>query len=248
MKKLQILAAIAALVSINCSALNTITLGDTVRIPPRYSDGYYKMTAKMHIEGMCDNWSMSVAYPEGLCPKLVAGTTPLEGMTVYYHNKTGAKSAYTANLEVSYQYQNISSYIPVQGYWDYNEDGEWESYGTAKWMPGDYNMFEYNFFVAPSFRSGYVYFDGIITSGSDQRGAVLQGVRFFSRTYVWVGYMPGDMNGDDKLSITDVAMMIDCRLNPAEYDCWQQQAADYNCDGTAAIGDVSRLINHLLNR
>ena len=76
MKKLQILAAIAALVSINSSALNTITLGDSVRIHPVHLDGYSQHPVVMYNDGFCDSWTMGVAYPEGLMVKLVAGFTP----------------------------------------------------------------------------------------------------------------------------------------------------------------------------
>jgi len=249
MKKLQILAAtIAALVSINCVGANFITFGDSVRIPPRYSDGYYKMTAVMDIDGMIDDWSINTTFPEGITPKLVSGITPLEGMTVSYTDRYGNEQTYEAPLQVSASYGTISSHISVQGYWDYDGDGWFDPYGTAKWLPGNYQMFSLNFFIGPDFRNGYIIFDGMLTAGPDQRGAVLQGVRFYRSTYVWVGYMPGDMNGDDRLTIADVTMMIDCLLNPAEFDIWQQQAADYNCDGTATIGDVSRLIGHMLNR
>lgn len=246
MKNLAIFAAMLLAVSINIVANNSITIGENVRIHPRYLDGYYQVTATMHIDGMCDNWSFGVAYPEGLSPKLVAGTTPLEGMTVSYHNKNGAKSSFTANLEVSYQYKNIAANIPIPGYWDYNEDGEWESYGTVKWMPGDYNLFEYNFYVSPSFRSGYIYFDGIITSGSDQRGAVLMGVRFFSKCWFWVGYMPGDVTGNERINIDDVTALISYLLTGEGLDEFGVVAADANEDGNTSIADVSYIINTML--
>lgn len=240
------MAMIAVIVSMNISAVNTITMGDTVRIHPVHLDGYSKHVVSMHIEGMCDAWQMGVAYPEGLSPKLVAGVTPLEGLSVDYHNKLGAKSIFTPNLEVSYQYRDISAYISVPGYWDYNEDGEWESYGTVKWMPGDYRLFEYNFYVSPSFRSGYICFDGMITSGSDQRGAVLMGVRFFSKCWFWVGYMLGDVTGNEKINIDDVTALINYQLTGEGLDEWGVAAADVNRDGKVTIADVSFLINNIL--
>lgn len=244
MRKFFLIAALLLAVSMNST--NTITLGDSIRIHPVHLGGYSQHTVSMRIDGMCDSWTMGVAYPEGLSPKLVAGTTPLEGMTVSYHNKTGAKSAFTANLEVSYQYQNIAASITVPGYWDYNQDGEWESYGTVKWMPGDYNLFEYNFYVNPSFRSGYVYFDGIITSGSDQRGAVLMGVRFFSKCWFWVGYQYGDITGNERINIDDVTALISYLVGGESLDEFALAAADANRDGNVTIADVTYIINKLL--
>lgn len=234
------------LLAVSMNSSNYITLGDTIRIHPVHLDGYSQHIVTMHIEGMCDSWQMGVAYPEGLSPKLVAGISPLEGMTVTFHNKYGAKTSYTPNLEVSAMYQNISAYITVPGYWDYNQDGEFESYGTAKWMPGDYNLFEYNLYVSPSFREGYIYFDGMITSGSDQRGAVLQGVRFFSKTWFWVGYQVGDVTGNEKINIDDVTALISYLVGGEGLDEFGIAAADANRDGRVTIADVTYIINRLL--
>ena len=55
------LFAAMLLVSINIVAANYITLGDSVRINPRYLDGYYRVTATMTVDGMLDDWSMNVA-------------------------------------------------------------------------------------------------------------------------------------------------------------------------------------------
>ena len=250
MKKFYLFAAFALLVSVFSNSANFITLGDgdSVRIPPRYSDGYYKMTAKMHIEGMVDSWVINTTFPEGLTVKLVSGIVPLEGLSISYTDRFGESQVYQAPLQASAAYATISSDISVMGYWDYDGDSYYDSYGTAKWLPGDYDMFSLNFYVHPDFRNGLIIFDGILSSGPDQRGAVLQGVRFHKEIYAWIGYLPGDMNGDDRLTITDVSMMIDYLLNPADFDCWQAQAADYNQDGNATIKDVTDLINYLLSR
>ena len=244
MKNLFIAAML--LVSLLANSANYITLGDTVRIPPRYSDGYYKLSASMTIDGMCDSWNMTCTYPEGVNVKLVNGITALDGMSVGYVDRFGAFQVYEAPLQVSAAYGTISSEIIIPGYWDYDSDGYFESYGTVKWMPGSYDLFSLNFYINPEFRNGHIIFDGTLTSGSDQRGAVLQGVRFHRDCYIWVGYLPGDMNGDDRLTIGDVSLMIDYNLRPQYYDVWQAQAADFNQDGHADINDVARLINWLL--
>lgn len=244
----MISAASALLVAMSMSATSYFTFGDSVRIPPRYSDGYYRIGVTANLDAYCDTWQLNVGYPDGLTVKLVSGITAAEGMSIGYVDNTGAYQMYEAPLQVSAAYATISSYISAYGYWDYNMDGVLEPYGTVKWEPGEHDMFTLNFYVSPTFRSGTLTIDATMSSGQDQRGPVLQGVRSYRTTYVWVGYLPGDMNGDDRLTITDVSMIIDCLLNSAEFDCWQQQAADYNRDGGATIKDVTDLINHLLTR
>lgn len=238
-------AALMLLVSMNCVAANYITLGDEVRIHPRYLDGYFKTNAVMHIEGMCDDWQMAVTYPQSLSVKLVSGITPLSGMTLTYSDNNGKLIRYDAPLTVSAAYANISSHISVTG-WDFDEFGNYMPYGSVKWMPGDYEMFELNLYVDPRYRDGNITFDGVLSSGYDTRGAVLQGVRFVRSTRFWVGYLPGDVTGNDKLSIDDVTALIDYLLTGDGLDEFGEVAADANEDGATTILDVTTIINRLL--
>lgn len=244
MKNLIIAASL--LVSINICAANYITLGDSVRINPRYLDGYYKVTATMSVDGMLDDWSINVTYPEGIMVKLVAGIVPLEGMTVGYTDRFGEEQTYEAPLQVSAAYSTISSHISVQGYWDYDNDGWYDPYGTAKWMPGTYEMFELNLYVNPAYRSGDIIFDGTLTSGADQRGAVLQGVRFYRTTHVWVGYMRGDLCGNERIDMGDLTELINLLLGGEPADEFQMPAADFDGNGTVDMDDLTKLTNYLL--
>ena len=234
------------LVSINIVAANYITLGDSVRINPRYLDGYYRVTATMTVDGMLDDWSMNVTYPDGIMVKLVSGIVPLEGMTVGYTDRTGAEQIYEAPLQVSAAYSTISSHISVMGYWDYDNDGWFDQYGTVKWMPGTYEMFELNLYVNPAYRSGDIIFDGTLTSGADQRGAVLQGVRFYRTTHVWVGYMRGDLCGNEKIDMGDLTELINLLLGGEPADEFQLPAADFDGNGTVDMDDLTKLTNYLL--
>ncbi len=249
MKKSYLFAALLlAFVSINSYGANMLTMGDSIRIKPSKLDGYSQHVVTMYNEAFCDSWFMSVAYPEGLTVKLVAGATPLDGMTVPYIDRYGQYQIYQCPLNVSAAYGTVSSEITVNGYWDYKGNGEFDPYGTAKWVPGAHSMFQFNFYVDPSFRRGYVIFDGRITSGSDQRGAVLQDVRFYTRTFLWVGYMKGDVDGNERLTIADVSALIDYLLTDEGLDEFQLDAADVNCNGSVTIADVSTLIDMLLNK
>lgn len=246
MKKNIIMAMIAAIVSMSMCATNCLTMGDTIRIKPVKLDGYSKHVVTMFNEGFCDSWTMAVTYPDGFTPKLVSGITPLDGMTVPYTDRYGNEQVYECPLNISAYYLNIGSSITVNGYWDYRGNGELESYGTVKWAPGAHAMFEFNFYVDPEFRAGYITFDGRITSGYDQRGAILQDVRFYTKCWVYVGYMKGDVTGNERLSIDDVTAMIDYLLTGEGFDEFSLAAADVNGDGAVTIIDTTDLINMLL--
>ena len=245
MKKFYLFAALL-LASVTINSANMLTLGDTIRIKPAKLDGYSQHTVTMYNEAFCDSWTMAVTYPEGLSVKLVAGVTPLDGMTVPYIDRYGQEQVYQCPLNVSAVYANIGSEITENGYWDYKGIGEWDSYGTIKWTAGVHSMFEFNFYLDPSFRSGYVIFDGRMTSGHDSRGPILSDVRFYTRCYMWVGYMLGDVTGNERVTIDDVTDLIDYLLGGYELDEFQLAAADVNGQGGVTIADVTSLIDMLL--
>ena len=250
MKKLQILAAMMLLVSMNISANNHITIGDDVRIPPRYLDGYFKVTATMQADGMLDDWQIVATYPQGVMVKLVSGIVPLDGMMIPYVDRFGVEQAYEAPLQVSANYGTISSHVSVQGYWDYDGDGYYEPYGSAKWMTGVYDLFEMNLYINPEFRMGDLIFDGTLTSGSDQRGAVLQGVKFYRTAHLWVGNLLGDVDSNERVNIGDVTILIEYLLSRDASDLneFEIAVADTNQDGEVTISDVTVLINNLLRK
>lgn len=236
------------LTAVSMNSANMLSMGDSIRIKPAKLDGYTQHVVTMYNEAFCDSWFMSVTYPEGLMVKLVAGATPLDGMTVPYIDRYGNEQIYECPLNVSAAYGTVSSEITANGYWDYRGNGEFDPYGTIKWAPGAHSMFQFNFYVDPAFRNGYVIFDGRITSGTDQRGPILQDVRFYTRTYMWVGYMKGDVDGNERLTIADVSALIDYLLTDEGLDEFQLDAADVNYSGEVTIADVSTLIDILLNK
>lgn len=248
MRKIYLLAAMM-LLAVSVNSANYISLGDDVRVHPRYLDGYYKATATMQVDGMLDDWQIIATYPDGVAVKLVAGIVPLDGMTVGYTDRAGQAQVYEAPLQVSAAYSTISSHISQQGFWDYDNDGWFESYGAAKWMPGEHQMFELNLYITPGFREGDIIFDGVLTSGADQRGPVLQGVRFYRVSHLWVGYMRGDVNGDERINITDVTVLMNALSEQGQSGSWldefQWKAADVNGDGIVNITDVTMLINRI---
>lgn len=247
MKKLLILAA-AMLLSVSTNGMNTIGIGaDTIRINPNRLTGYWQVPVVMDIDGYADTWQVSITYPGGVLPKLVAGITAMDGMTITYTSQTGALMMYEAPLQVSTYYQTISSSVAgTYGYWDYNFDGIYETYGNIKWEPGRHELWEFNLSIPEDFRAGYIVFDGTISSGYDARGAILSNVKTYRRTWLWVGYIPGDVSGNDRLGIDDVTMLIDYLLGDDTLDEFQAAACDVNGDGAATIRDTTALIDMLL--
>ena len=244
----MIFAAVMATVSMSISAANYITIGEDVRVHPRYLNGYYQVTATMEVDGMLDSWNIVPQWPKGIVPKLVSGIVPLDGMNLHYTDRFGADKVVQAPLQASVEYGTISSEVTTLGYWDVDQDGYYDTYGTVKWMPGNYELFTLNLAIAPDYRDGYIGWTGVLTSGADQRGAVLQGVRFAKPCHLWVGYPVGDVSGNETLNVDDVTALISYVLNGDGLDEFGIKAADLNGDGNVTIADVTMLIGKVLSK
>lgn len=254
MKKLQILAAMMLLVSINISAANQFSMSDndTVRIHPNRLDGYSQQVVSMTTDAFCDSWSINMEYPSGTMVKLVSGITPLTGMLIDYTTATGDWMTYEAVLNVSAAYGSItSSTSGTYGFYDYTGAGNYIPYGTVKWEPGTRQMFSLNLYIEPTFREGYLIMDAVFNSSADSRGPILSNVRNYKRTYVFIGYERGDVNGDGRINITDVTVLNNAlaeqTINGTSLDEFQYAAADMNDDGNVNITDVTMLINKINN-
>lgn len=249
MKKLILFAAFALLASINISAANYITISDSVRIKPSVLDGYTHQRITMVTDAYCDIWKVNMGYPEGLSPKLVAGAVPLAGMTVGYLNFEGVYCTYEATLSMTAGYTSIESRTcmpALWGYYDYNEDGVYEPYGSVKWEPGITELFELNLYVDPSYREGYITMESTLSSSPDTRGPILNNVQAFKKCYMWVGYLPGDVTGNERLDISDVTELIDRVLGKTKLDEFSEAAADANRDGVVDIDDVTFITKKIL--
>lgn len=246
MKKFFLFAALSAAVSASAASFISID-ADSVRISPNKIDGYQQLVFTARFDGYCDAWSVVMAYPNGLSPKLVSGITPLEGMTVTAKDRDGFDVPQTAYLQVSAGYGTIASQLYGEGYWDWDGDGWLESYGSIKWEPGSYRMFSMNFYVSPTFRKGWMNASGHITSGSDRRGPVLTDYYFIRDTFVWVGYIPGDVSGDDRINIADIVLLVDYLLDGETLDEFQAAAADADRNGSVNISDVTLVGDMMLS-
>jgi hypothetical protein len=178
----------------------------------------------------------------------------LDDLTVTYTYYTGEQLTYTPYLSIGEAGCSACAYLTPTGYYDYNDDGVFEPYGSVKWEPGDYTMFEVYFWIDEDFRSGDVILDGNFGAGYDRRGGTVgECLQFFNRIHVWVGYKKGDVDGNNFVNISDLTMLINLLLNqenyndiPEGFDEFMVAAADVNEDGHVSITDVTRLIANLL--
>lgn len=252
MKKILVIAALIVAMSVNASNGFFISTNDTVRIHPSKLDGYHKLTFSMANDGYCDAWSLGMQYPNGITPKLVAGITALEGMNVTYIWRDGKEYTCECPLQVSASYETIASSTTGDGYWDNDGDGWFDTYGSIKWEPGVRPMFDMNFYITPEFRKGNLTINGHITSGNDRRGPVLSDYYFTSTTYLWVGFKPGDVTGDNLLTVGDASLIIAyLLLDDDEREAyWSNEfsakAADFDRDGYVTMGDVGKIIKAAL--
>jgi len=247
------LAAIVAVMSVNAASF--FSAGDTLRINPNKLDGYQPIEFWSQLDGYVDCYNLTMTYPTGVTPKLVAGIVPLEGQTIAYYDRYGRLQHEECPLQVSAAYGTIASHTTADGYWlQPQEEGEemsvcYEYYGSVKWEPGCRRMFMMNFYIDPKFRRGYIRIDGHLASGFDRRGPVLSDYNFIKKTYLWVGYKKGDVSGNETFDIGDVTLLIDYVLGRDIFlDEFQLAAADINGDGKVDIDDVAKAIDNNLGK
>ena len=224
----------------------TIGVNDTLRVNPDYIGGIMPVPVYAHFDGRLDGWYLSMNYPAADTME-VTGASEGPGMSVPYLDSIGQPQIFQAVLTAPTDFSYITSHIQIIGYWDYNHSGNYAPYGTVKWEAGDYHMFTLLFDVKQSCHQGNIIIDGILTSNGDARGGIIgYYVTFRRKIHLIVGYMRGDINGDEIINLGDMNLLISYLLYGGTLDYYQMQAADITGDGNVNTGDLSALIN-LLN-
>lgn len=227
----------------DASSYFTFGTNDTLRIRPNQQRFFDNDMCHAHFEKRMDSWSLTFSFPLGLS---FDGFDAGPGMAISYKNFFNHDTICQAPLIGPSPYTSVSSHITTIGYWDYNNDGIMDPYGTVKWEPGDYQMFEASFNVGPQFISGNLVINGTLSSGPDSRGNYQDPPVTFQRTVVViVGYDPGDVNGNGVVSIADVTMLISYLLGEVTLDQYQLVAADFNGDGSVSIADAIAISDYL---
>ena len=251
---LVVLAAFLA--SATAWADNYFTMGvnDTLRVNPAYISGIrtgLEVPVMAHFDGRLNFWQVTVTPPEDMHITGI-GTQPNQcpGLTIEYIQSSGIPTTYTAQIGSSLNdIATVSSYVSVQGYWDYDNNGAYEPYGTIKWEAGDHAMFSIMCDFDPAFTGGTVTLKCTLSSGYDARGGMVgygAPVTTQHTVTVVVDCQRGDVNGDGIVSIIDVTELIDYLLTGADMYQYQLVAADVNGDGIISIIDVTALIDMLL--
>ena len=243
----------------SASASNYFTLdgvvNDTLRINPTHLDAYLITHVIANTDGYFDNWTLTVTYPNAL---EIVTVDSRDDMDVPYKTSDGTDSICKAFLAVSslnteiqntgYQYTILSSTITTFGYWDRYNNGNYETYGTVKWATGHYDqMARIDFRVNEDCTGDSIIMSVHITSTDDWRGVPTVNASVTRIIHLVVGYLFGDVNGDEVVNVADVTALMNYVLAGEDwFDQYQFAAADINGDGVITIADVTALIHMVL--
>ena len=126
---------------------------------------------KAHFEGRVSGIQLSVTTPDGLTPvSAVSGSD----MTVSYLNGDGDSVSTTATFDTRSDFSLMLGILWQEGYYDDDEDGNFEPYGVVKWEAGDYNeMILLTMHVEEGFDGGEIIVNTEVASGFDARGGTV---------------------------------------------------------------------------
>lgn len=241
------------------SSYMTVSENDTLRISPNLLNNYLILPVVANFDGVADHWRLEITHPSvlNLADKYYSNApgNPDYGMYIPYTQSDGSDAVYSAVLTTikneiavdTYSLQTIvESSTTAFGYWDYNNDGIYECYGTVKWGPGLYDrMFDLHFFVTSDCTGDSIIVSGMMTSTTDWRYTPIN-AQFNRVVYLRVAYQLGDVNGDETVSMSDITALIDYMMNQLQgMSQYQLDSADVNRDGQISLADVSALTDLL---
>ena len=261
MKKILTLFLVLSSLPVFASSYLTLCESDTLRISPTHLNNYVILPVLANFDGgVADHWRLEVTHPNEMVITSTSyenvSSNPNNGMHVPYIKSDGTEDVYAAVLTVIHDEQDVGDYaklsvlestIPIQGYWDYDNDGNYECYGTVKWGPGHYNqMFDLHFLLNDDCSGDSIVINGLMTSTFDWRYNQINCL-FYQVIYINIHYLKGDVNGNDVVNIEDVTALIDYLTDNLQgMDQYQLEAADVNNDGVVNISDVTSLIDLIL--
>lgn len=217
--------------------------GLKLRIHPNKVTSTVTLPVWAHFEGRLDYWSLDFTFPASVLSDTILRN---HGMDVPYLQYDGSAALCQPSLYVNLESTFCSSVITEYGYWDHNNDGIYEPYGTVKWGPGDidtmcvvrlkisYDCTGDTICINEALRCSYDWRDNEVNEDHTIKIALV------------VGYDPGDVNGDLTISLSDLTALVNYLLTDEGLNAYQLVAADVNNDGYINISDVSELTNMLL--
>ena len=263
MKKIFTLVFVLMAVPVFASNYITLCESDTIRISPTHLGNYVLLPVIANFDGVADHWRLELTHPNvmGIISSGYSNSynDPNNGMHVPYINSDGNEDIYAALLTVIYDEQPVGNYakfsvlestITQLGYWDPDNDGVYESYGTVKWGPGHYDkMFDIHFSLDSDCSGDSLVVSWLITSSYDLRypTSTINYDLGSQVIYISIRYLKGDVNGDEQVNIYDVTALTDLLNGQLQtLDQYQFDAADVNSDGEVNVADVTRLVDVLL--
>lgn len=251
MKKILI-SLLALMAILPASADRYLTFGnDTVRIKPSCLGGVQGFMLRGHFDGRLDKWDMTLQIPQGL--SLLYASRKNDMLYIPYDSIYGNPTYCSAQLFYVENYytqrDSLSSSIIVPGYWDSNNDNIYETYGSVKWEAGDYaHMCELFYSISDNFPdTASIVINEHLSSTFDMRGFTIPQTDLKKRIHLYVGYLLGDVDGNEVVNLDDCTMLIDYVLNGGDLDRYQLKAADVDGDGNVSITDVTALSDLILN-
>ena len=253
MKKILLLMmALMAILPASADSYLTFCDGDTLRLHPSCLDFSKKITMRGHFEGRLDHWDIKFGYPSWMTVDKILKSYDM--LAVPYVDINGDSTSCNAPLYWNHIYaspeDSLSCSITDAGYWDPDNDGIYETYGTVKWEAGDYDrMFEIRFDIgnADTLLYGNMNFRYWLSSTDDDRGGTIADTSYVRNIYVYVGYLVGDVNGDERINIADVSDLTDIILNHTPLDIYQTAAADVDGNGVVGVADITALGDMILS-
>ena len=249
MKKLLfILLAFAAILPASADRYLTFGENDTLRISPLLVNVTQIVMVRAHTDGRFDKWDMSLDLPDGIT--LYDAIIREDMLYIPYLNYLDEPDTCSAQLALIYnnynQLDSMSASIIVQGY-EPDSHGGYNCYGTVKWEAGDYNRMCELYLNLNNFPdTASIYINETLSSTPDQRGFTIPYTQIRKRIFVYVGYMRGDVDGNEILNIADSTMLLDYLLHVETLDQYQYAAADMDGDGIVDMGDLTLLIDYLI--
>ena len=252
MKRLfTILLALAAILPASADRYLTFTSNDTLRVTPTCLGNIQTVTMRAHFDGRLDKWDMTMILPQGM--SLTSVNLGDDMRYIPYTNHLGMPDTCSAQLFSVEDHLNhkdsLSASIIVPGYWP-DDHGGYDYYGTVKWEAGDYNdMCKLNFTYDINFPdTASMYIKEHLSSTFDQRGFTIPDTYLsYKRIFIYVGYLFGDVNGDDSVNIADYTDLIDYVIHHIQLDRYRLKAADMDGDGVLTITDVTMFGDFLID-
>jgi len=166
----RIFLTLAALCSMNCLMASEYLYINNFEISRDKLGSSITVPVRAHFDYLVSGFQIDLTLPNGLT---FTGASMGSDSYISYLDEAGISQTANAGISSNISMQRILGFstFTTIGYWDPNGSGNYESYGTIKWEPGDYaEMCLLTFDVAAGFTGGEIIVKTIPNCSSDARG------------------------------------------------------------------------------